>query len=138
MRRTTRMTASTEQSLTGVALYIGTPPPIAAHNKTSALFIADVSDYLAHCRRPKPAHQGETQKLVDDRLILDTRDYLGFACEPRANRHINVEYPFEALCPGQGWRCSGVLSSFAATELSFPRRAKGSEVKSLDREASRD
>ena len=38
--------------------------------------------------------------LVDDRLILDTGDYLGFASALWADRHIDIEYPFEALRPG--------------------------------------
>ncbi len=40
--------------------------------------------------------------LVDDRLILDTGNHFGFTCALRANRHIDVEHAFEALCPGHG------------------------------------
>ena len=38
--------------------------------------------------------------LVDDRLILDTGDYLGLTSALWADRHIDIEHPFEALRPG--------------------------------------
>lgn len=40
--------------------------------------------------------------LVDDRLILDTGDYLGYASALRADRHIDVEHALQALRPGHG------------------------------------
>jgi hypothetical protein len=37
--------------------------------------------------------------LVDDRLILDTGDYLGFTSALLADRHVNVEHTLQALRP---------------------------------------
>lgn len=40
--------------------------------------------------------------LVDDRMILDTGNHIGFASALRADRHIDAEHAFEALRPGHG------------------------------------
>jgi len=40
--------------------------------------------------------------LVDDGLILDAGNHFSFAATLLANRHIDVEYPFQALYPGHG------------------------------------
>jgi hypothetical protein len=37
---------------------------------------------------------------VDDRLFLDAGDHLGLTAALGADRHIDVEYPFQTLCPG--------------------------------------
>lgn len=39
---------------------------------------------------------------VDGRRILDTGDNLSFTATLWTGRHIDVEYPFQALCPGHG------------------------------------
>lgn len=43
-----------------------------------------------------------SQYLVDDLLILDAGDHLGFTTTLWAHRDIDIEYPFEALRPGHG------------------------------------
>jgi hypothetical protein len=43
-----------------------------------------------------------SQYLVDDLLILDASDHPGFTSTLWADRHIDVKYPFQALCPGHG------------------------------------
>jgi hypothetical protein len=40
------------------------------------------------------------QYLVDDRLIIDTGDYLGFTSALLADRYIKVEHTLQALRPG--------------------------------------
>jgi hypothetical protein len=42
------------------------------------------------------------ENLVDDRLFLDAGDHPGFTATPWADRHIDVEYPFQTLCPSHG------------------------------------
>jgi hypothetical protein len=37
--------------------------------------------------------------LVDDRLILDTGDYLGFTTALLTDRYVNVEHTLQALRP---------------------------------------
>ena len=41
-----------------------------------------------------------SQYPVDNRLILNAGDHFGFTAALWAHRHIDVEYPFQALCPG--------------------------------------
>ena len=43
-----------------------------------------------------------TQYPVDDRLILNAGDHFSLTATLWAHRDINVEYPFQALCPGHG------------------------------------
>jgi hypothetical protein len=43
-----------------------------------------------------------TKVLVDDRLILDTADYLGFASALLAGRDVNIEHSLQALRPSHG------------------------------------
>jgi hypothetical protein len=40
--------------------------------------------------------------LVNNRLILDTGDYLGFACALLADRDVNIEHTLQALRPSHG------------------------------------
>ena len=40
--------------------------------------------------------------LVDDRLILDTGDYLDFASALLADRDVNIEHTLQALRPSHG------------------------------------
>jgi hypothetical protein len=40
--------------------------------------------------------------LVNDRLILDTGDYLGFASALLAGRYVNIEHSLQALRPSHG------------------------------------
>jgi hypothetical protein len=42
------------------------------------------------------------QDLVDDRLILDTGDYLGFASALLAGRYVNIEHTLQAPRPSHG------------------------------------
>lgn len=42
------------------------------------------------------------ENLVDDRLILDAGDHLGLTATSWADRHNDVEYPLETLCPDHG------------------------------------
>jgi hypothetical protein len=42
------------------------------------------------------------QNLVDDHLIFDTGNPLGLTLALRADRHIDVEYPLQALYPSHG------------------------------------
>ena len=43
-----------------------------------------------------------SENLVDDRLILNAGNHSGFTAAFLADRHIDIEDPFEALCPSHG------------------------------------
>lgn len=43
-----------------------------------------------------------SQNLVDNHLIFYAGDHPGFTATLWADRDIDVEYPFQALCPGHG------------------------------------
>lgn len=42
------------------------------------------------------------ENLVNDSLVLDTGDRLGFTATLWAHRYVDIEHPFQALCPGHG------------------------------------
>lgn len=67
-----------------------------------------------------------SQYLVDDRLILDAGDHLGFSAALWADRHIDIEYPFQAFRPSHGlvalFGCFVFLFLSGATFAAFSRR----------------
>jgi hypothetical protein len=56
--------------------------------------------------------------IVNDRLPLDAGDHPGFTATRWADRDVNIEYPFQALCPSHG--LAALFGCFVFVFLSGP------------------
>ena len=64
-------------------------------------------------RRQFTLFHGMGQNRIDDRLVLDTGDYPGFAPALRADRYIDIKHPLQALRPGRR-KCQQCARTFVS------------------------